>query len=68
MRILKQEDLLRRLSPEERLKQAFLLSDFVRKLAILNIKKEYGNKLSKKDLFDKLKERLHPEEIKRKEY
>lgn len=62
MKLLKQEDLLRKLTPEKRLKQAILLSDFVRKLAIANIKKEYGNKLSKEEIIDKLKERLYPQE------
>lgn len=54
-----QEEILRRLSPEKRLEQAFLLSDLVRKLAILNIKKQYGDKLSKRDLFNKLTKRLY---------
>lgn len=59
MKLLKQEDLLRKLTPEKRLKQALLLSDFVRKLATSDIKSEYKNKLSKMELFDKLKKRLY---------
>lgn len=61
MKVLSQQDILRKMTPEKRLKQAFLLSDFVRKLAVLNIKKEYGNNLSKKEIFEKLKKRLHPQ-------
>lgn len=59
MKVPSQEDILKNIPPEKRLKQALLLSDFVRKLAIINIKKEYGNKLTKKDLFDKLTKRLY---------
>ncbi len=59
MKFLKQEDILRGLSGEKRLEQAFILSDFVRMLAISNIKDEYGEKLSKKEIFAKLKRRLN---------
>lgn len=59
MKDIKQEDLLRKLSGQKRLEQAFLLSDFVRQLAILNIKKEAAKKLTQKQFFNKLKTRLH---------
>ncbi len=53
-----QEEILRKMSGGDRLKQALMLSDFVRKLALMNIK-EQNKGLSKKELINKLRQRLN---------
>lgn len=53
-----QQQILQNLSGEKRLEQALLLSDFVRELAIKNIRTQLGRKASKKKIMEKLKERL----------
>lgn len=53
-----QEEVLRKMSGEMRLKQALMLSDFVRKLALMNIK-EQGKAKTKKDFIKELQKRLY---------
>jgi hypothetical protein len=55
--MIDQIQILKKLSGNERLAQAFKLSDFVRELALKNIKIIYPN-LSKKQQSIKLSERL----------
>lgn len=55
---MNQIQLLKKMSGEKRLAQAFLLSDFIRELAILNIKSQIGPKATKKQILVLLKERL----------
>lgn len=55
---MQQWQLLKKLSNQQRLEQAFQLSDFVRELAIDNIQMQYGTKMSKEKLLEKLRERL----------
>lgn len=54
---MKQEDVLRKMTGEARLKQALMLSDFVRELALINIK-EQGKAKTKKELIKELQKRL----------
>ncbi|MBI4065103.1 hypothetical protein HY409_01920 [Candidatus Gottesmanbacteria bacterium] len=51
-----QTTLLRRMSGEARLEQAFKLSDFVRKLALKNIRA--GKKLTKAKAMQELRKRI----------
>jgi len=55
---MNQIQVLQKMSGEQRLNQAFLLSDFTRELAILNIKKNLGKKTTKKRIQEELKKRL----------
>jgi len=55
---MKQEEILKKLSGEKRLNQAFLLSDFVRELSIRNIKDTACSKITKKQIIKKLRQRL----------
>lgn len=55
-----QEEILQKMSGENRLKQALMLSDFVRKLAIMNIK-EQGKASTKKEFIKELLKRLRYE-------
>lgn len=50
--------LLKKMSGEKRLGQAFMLSDFTRKLAIEGIKSELGSKATKAQILAHLKQRL----------
>lgn len=52
-----QEQILRKMTGEARLKQALMLSNFVRKLALMNIK-EQGKFKTKKELIRALRKRL----------
>lgn len=52
-----QTTLLARMSGEERLEQAFKLSDFVRELALKNIR--VGKKLTKKQALRELARRMY---------
>lgn len=55
---MNQVQVLQKLSGEQRLKQALILSDFVRELAIKNIKKELGKKATPKKIQKELHRRL----------
>jgi len=58
---LSQIQILQRMTGEERLEQAFKLSDFARELAVLNIKKTLGEKATPAKIRQKLWQRLHPD-------
>lgn len=58
MKQLTQEAVLKRMSGEERLEQAFSLSELVRELALKNIKHKYGRDVGKGKLLKELKKRL----------
>lgn len=53
-----QINVLRKMTGEQRLDQAIQLSELVRELAIINIKDQKGNKISKRELRKKLLIRL----------
>lgn len=53
-----QAQVLQKMTGEERLEQAFKLSDFVRELAVINIKEQLGKKATKKNIREKLRQRL----------
>lgn len=55
---MNQIQVLQKMTGEQRLNQAFLLSDFTRELAILNIKKNLGKKATKERIQQELKKRL----------
>lgn len=55
-----QAKVLRGLTGEQRLEQAFALSDLVRELAMANIKQELGTNATKEKIIAKLRERLFP--------
>lgn len=57
---MNQAKVLRGLTGEQRLEQAFGLSDLVRELAITNIKQELGTNVTKEKIIAKLRERLFP--------
>ncbi len=50
---------LKKMSGEERLEQAFMLSEFVRELAVVNIREKLGPKATKKQMAMALRRRLH---------
>ena len=50
---------LKKLSGEERMEQAFRLSEFVRELAVVNIKEKLGPKATKRQIATALRRRLH---------
>ena len=56
---MNQVAILRNMTGVKRLEQAFLLSDFVRELALKNISQHSSRKLSKKELMQKLRERIN---------
>lgn len=49
---------MRKMSGEDRLKQAIELSELTRELSITNIKKQLGKKASRKKIRQKLRERI----------
>lgn len=49
---------LKKMTGEERLEQAFKLSDLTRELVLENIKIELGPKATKKQILSRLKERI----------
>lgn len=51
--------LLRKMTGEQRLEQAFRLSELTRELAVLNIKGILGKNASKKKIIDELKNRMY---------
>ncbi len=53
-----QAKLLRKMTGEQRLKQALELSELTRDLAISNIKQQLGRKASKREIIKKLRERI----------
>ena len=53
-----QDSILRNLSGEQKIEQAFLLSEFVRDLAKQNIKKQLGKKATNKKIINELQKRL----------
>lgn len=55
---MNQAQILQKMTGEQRLEQAFQLSDFVRELAVINIKEQLGKKATKKKIREKLRERL----------
>lgn len=55
---MNQLQILKKLSGQKRLQQAFFLSDFVRELAIRNIKDQLGRNVSRKEVLKKLKQRI----------
>jgi hypothetical protein len=50
---------LRKLTGEERLEQEFMLSEFVRELAVSDIKERLGRRATKKEISLALRRRLH---------
>jgi len=50
---------LRKMSGEERMEQALRLSEFVRELAVVNIKEKLGPKATKRQIATALRRRLH---------
>ena len=50
---------LRKMSGEERMEQALRLSEFVRELAVVNIKEKLGPKATKRQIATALRWRLH---------
>lgn len=54
----KQEEILRRMSGEQRMHLGFEISDFVWKLVISGIKYQFPN-ISEKELQEKIKERFY---------
>ncbi len=55
---MNQVQVLQKLTGEQRLEQAFQLSDLVRELAVINIKEQLGKKATKEKIREKLRERL----------
>lgn len=55
---MNQWQILRKMTGKERLEQALILSDFVRDLAIQNIKENLGSKASKKAIRQALLDRV----------
>lgn len=60
---MNQTKILRKLSGEQRLEQAFMLSEFVRELAISDIKNRLGPAATKDRMAAALRRRLHPNRI-----
>lgn len=58
--IVNQVVALRTLTGEDRLEQAFLLSEFVRELSVSNIKKKLGPKATNTAIALELRRRLQP--------
>ena len=58
---MNQEQILQRMTGEERLELAFKLSDFARELAVLDIKKTLAKKATPEKIRQKLWQRLHPD-------
>jgi len=56
---MNQARVLRKLTGEERLEQAFMLSEFVRELVVTNIKERLGPRATKKEITVALRRRLH---------
>jgi len=56
---MNQYQILKNISGEKRLRQAFLLSDFVRSLAIQNIKDTHKGKITKEIMREELKKRFY---------
>lgn len=56
---MNQAKALRKLTGEQRLEQAFMLSEFVRELAISDIKERLGPRAAKKEIAAALLRRLH---------
>jgi|GEM_PF-4723938 len=56
---MNQARVLRKLTGEERLEQAFMLSEFVRELAVSDIKERLGPRTTKKEIAATLRRRLH---------
>ena len=50
---------LRKMSGEKKLEQAFRLSEFVRELAVVNIREQLGPKATKRQIATALRRRLH---------
>lgn len=57
--VMNQAKALRKLTGEQRLEQAFMLSEFVRELAISDIKTRLGPRAAKKEIAAALRRRLH---------
>lgn len=55
---MNQARVLRKLTGEERLEQAFMLSEFVRELAVSDIKERLGPRATKKKIAAALRRRL----------
>lgn len=55
---MNQIQILLKMTGEQRLDQALNLSDFVRELAIKNIKNHFGEKVSKKKIQTELRRRI----------
>lgn len=54
-----QMQILRKMTGEQRLEQAFRLSEVTRELAVLNIKEMLGKNASKKKIIVELKNRMY---------
>ncbi|MBI4067095.1 hypothetical protein HY407_01830 [Candidatus Gottesmanbacteria bacterium] len=55
---MNQVDILRKMTGEERLEQAFKLSELTRELATLNIKEQLGKRATKRRVRQELLKRL----------
>ena len=55
---MNQIQILKKMTGEQRLDQALLLSDFTRQLALINIKQNLGTKTTRKKLQEELRKRL----------
>ena len=55
---MNQIQILKKMTGEQRLNQALLLSDFTRQLALINIKQNLGTKTTGKRIQEELRKRL----------
>ena len=55
---MNQIQILKKMTGEQRLDQALLLSDFTRQLALINIKQNLGTKTTRKKIQEELRKRL----------
>lgn len=55
---MNQTQVLQKMTGEQRLEQALKLSDFVKELAVINIKEQLGVKATKKNIREELMSRL----------
>lgn len=56
---MNQVQILRKMTGEQRIEQAFGLSEVTRELAVLNIKEMLGKKASQKQIIVELKNRMY---------
>ena len=58
IKTMNQIQILKKMTGEQRLNQALLLSDFTRQLALINIKQNLGTKTTGKRIQEELRKRL----------